>query len=165
MLQIADAVTNKLAGLLRSKNGVPAALTALLSEEEFTLPPVTPQQIICQNVAPELSERSAGSKYPIICVYCSKLANELREKFRSFSGDAQMVIEARVSQDRLDELEMHLHAYADAITQVLDDNRGDWGDGVFYAGGYEVSFGSVKPGGRNFIQIAKVTLDLEISAD
>ena len=51
-----------------------------------------------------------------------------------------------------------------AITQVLDNSRGDWGDGVFFAGGYEVAFGGIKHGGRNFLQIAKVAFVLEISA-
>jgi hypothetical protein len=54
--------------------------------------------------------------------------------------------------------------YVDAITQVLDKSRGDWGDGVFFDGGYEVTFGGVKHGGRNFLQIAKVVFALEISA-
>src|ERR1700737_2342287 len=165
MLQIAKVTTQKLAGILASRSGVAATMAALSTEQGFVLPAMNANQIISQNVASELSERSATSKYPLIYVYCGKLANELREKFRTFSGDAQMVVEARVSQDRLEQIETYLHAYADAITQVLDRNRGDWGDGVFYAGGYEVTFGGVKQGGRNFIQIAKVTLALEISAD
>ena len=76
-----------------------------------------------------------------------------------------MVIESRVSQDRLDDVGTNSQLYVDAITQVLDSNRGDWGDGVYYPGGYEVAFGGVKQGGLNFIQIAKVSLVLEISAD
>jgi hypothetical protein len=35
--------------------------------------------------------------------------------------------------------------------------------GVFYGGVYEVEYGAVKHGGKNFIQIAKVTFNLEIS--
>jgi len=165
MLQIASATTQKLAGILASKSGVAATLAALSAEQGFVVPAINANQIISRNVAAELSEHSAVNKYPLIYVYCSKIANELREKFRTFSGDAQMVIEARVSQDRLEQIEPYLHAYADAITQVLERNRGDWGDGVFYSGGYEVTFGGVKKGGRNFIQIAKVTFALEISAD
>ena len=165
MLQIANATTQKLADMLASRSGVAATMATLSTEQGFVLPAITASQIVSQNVASELSERSAASKYPLIYVYCSKVANELREKFRTFSGDAQMVVEARVSQDRLEHMERNLHAYVDAIMNVLDRNRGDWGDGVFYGGGYEVTFGGVKQGGRNFIQIAKVTFALEISAD
>ena len=55
--------------------------------------------------------------------------------------------------------------YTDAISQTLNQNRGDWGHGLFYAGGYEVSFGPVKHGGRNFIKSAKISLDLDASVD
>ena len=76
-----------------------------------------------------------------------------------------MVAEVRVSQDRIEDMESNLQFYADAIMQVLDNHRGDWGDGVFYGGGYEVAFAAVKHGGRNFIQTAKVAFVLEISTD
>ena len=45
-----------------------------------------------------------------------------------------MAIEVRVSQDRLEGIEEQLQMYVDAVTQVLDQNRGDWGEGMFYAG-------------------------------
>jgi hypothetical protein len=164
MLQIAGLSTQKVLGVLSADDGLPAAVEALVEQQGMVLPAIGPQQIIMQNVAAEISEQTTTSKYPLVYVYCSKVVNELREKFRAFSGEAQMVVEARVSQDRLDQLETNLQAYVDAITQVLDDNRGDWDDGVFFDGGYEVTFGGVKHGGRNFLQIAKVTFVLEISA-
>lgn len=164
MLRIAGSSTQKLLGVLAADVGLPAAVEALVVQQGMTLPSIGPQQIIAQNVAPDVAEQSTVSKYPLVYVYCNKVANELREKFRAFSGDAQMVVEARVSQDRLDQIETNLQAYVDAITQVLDNSRGDWGDGVFFDGGYEVTFGGVKHGGRNFLQIAKVTFVLEISA-
>jgi hypothetical protein len=165
MLRIAGSSTQKVLGVLAADSGLPAAVEALILQQGMTLPAIAPQQIIAQNVAPDLSEQSTVSKYPLVYVYCNKVVNELREKFRTFSGDAQMVVEARVSQDRLDQLETNLQAYVDAITVVLDNSRGDWGDGVFFDGGYEVTFGGVKHGGRNFLQIAKVAFVLEISAD
>lgn len=165
MLSIATAATQKVAGILTSSNGVPAALEVLTSQQSVPLPQIGPEQIIAQNVAPDIAEKSVASKYPLVYVYCSKLVNDLREKFRTFSGDAQMAVEARVSQDRLDGLESNLHVYVDAITSVLNGNRGDWGDGFFYGGGYQVTFSKVKHGGRNFLQTAEVSFDLEISAD
>ena len=166
MAQIGSIGTKKsMAVLIASGIGLPDTVDALSAQQEMTLPAVTAQQIVAQNVAPELSDRSTASKYPLVYVYCGKIVNQLREKFRAFSGNAQMVVEARVSQDRIDEMESHLQFYADAIMQVLDNNRGDWGDGVFYGGGYEVAFTAVKHGGRNFIQTAKVTFVLEISTD
>ena len=164
MLRIAGSSTQKVLGVLTADDGVPAAVEALVLQQGMKLPSIASQQIIGQNVAPDVAEQSTNSNYPLVYVYCSKVVNELREKFRSFSGEAQMVVEARVSQDRLDQIEINLQAYVDAITQVLDNSRGDWGDGVFFDGGYEVTFGGVKHGGKNFLQLAKVVFVLEISA-
>lgn len=164
MLQIAGSSTKKALGVLAAAGGVPAAVEALILQQGIKLASLGPQQIIAQNVTPDVAEQSVISSYPLIYVYCSKVVNELREKFRTFSGEAQMVVEARVSQDRLDEIETHLQAYMDAVTQVLDNSRGDWGDGVSFAGGYEVAFSGVKHGGRNFLQIAKVAFTLDVSA-
>ena len=148
-----------------ASGGVPDTVDALSAQQQATMPAISTQQIVSQNIAPELSDRSTASKYPLVYVYCGKIGNQLREKFRTFSGNAQMVAEVRVSQDRIEEMESHLQFYTDAIMQVLDNHRGDWGDGVFYGGGYEVAFAAVKHGGRNFIQTAKVTFVLEISTD
>jgi hypothetical protein len=164
MLQIAGWSRQKAMAVLASDDGLPAAVEALGQQLGVALPAISPQQIIAQNVTADIVEQSTPSKYPLVYVYCEKVVNELREKFRAFSGETQMVVEARVSQDRLEQIETNLQAYVDAITQVLDDNRGDWGDGVFFDGGYEVSFGGVKHGGKNFLQVAKVSFVLEISA-
>ncbi len=129
MLLIAGTSTQKVLGVLAAGSGLPAALEALSVQQGLTLPAITAQQIIAQNVTPEVSDQSTVNNYPLVYVYCTKVVNELREKFRTFSGDAQMVVEARVSQDRLDQIETNLQAYVDAITQVLDNSRGDWGDG------------------------------------
>ena len=165
MPQIGSISTSKAMAVFIGSGGLPDIVDALSAQQQVTLPAISSQQIVSQNVAAELSERSTGSKYPLVYVYCGKIVNQLREKFRIFSGNAQMVAEVRVSQDRIEVMESHLQFYADAIMQVLDNNRGDWGDGVFYGGGYEVAFTAVKHGGRNFIQTAKVAFVLEISTD
>src|SRR6202165_765466 len=152
MPQIATTTTNKLMAMLTGSEGLPAAVTAFSQANNLLLAPVSADQIIAQNVGPDLAERSTISKYPLVYVYCSKVVNLLREKFRTFSGDAEMAIELRISQDGLDGMQTNLQSYVDALTQVLDDNRGDWQDGVFYAGGNEISFGGVKHGGSHILQ-------------
>ena len=165
MPQIVRLTTSKVVEILAGSEGLPAAVAALSEKLGLSLAGVSAQQIIAQNVAPDLVERATVSNYPLVYVYCNKVVNELREKFRVFSGRAEMVVEARISQDRLDDMQSNVQSYADAITEVLDDNRGDWGDGVLFAGGYEVSFGAVKHGGRNFLELAKVSFALEVSTD
>lgn len=165
MLQIAGSTTQKALSYLAASDGVPAAVEALVQQQGMNLPAIGPAQIIAQNVPSDVAEQSQMTNYPLVYVYCNKVNNLLREKFRTFSGEAQMVVEARISQDRLDQIETNLQAYTDAITQVLDNSRGDWGNGVFFDGEYEVVFNGVKHGGRNFIQTAKISFTLEVSAD
>ena len=160
---IGTLTTRKVIGLLTAPTGLPASIAQVAAEQGSSLPAFSAQQVFPHNVAPELLELSTGATYPMVQVYCGKLTNLLREKFRTFSGDAQMIAEVRVSQDRIEGIESVMHLYADAISQVLDQSRGDWGDGVFYGGGYEVSYGPVKSGGKHFLQIAKVTFVLQIS--
>lgn len=116
-----------------------------------------------QNAAAELVERAGSVRYPLVTVYCEKVVNDLREKFRSFSGRVEIAIEVRHSQDRLEGLEEAIEDQTDAVTKALAASRGDWGDGMYYAGGYQVSFGRVARGGRNFTQVAKVTFEIGVS--
>jgi hypothetical protein len=165
MARAADAATRKIMRLLTATPGVNTNLEVLAELEQVTLPAITDKQIATQNMAADVAERSADVKYPVVHVYCEKIANTLREKFRTFSGEAHMAIEVRLSQDRLDGLDRKLQLYVDAVTQVLDKSRGDWGRGLFYGGGYEAVFGPVKHGGRNFIQIAKITFEVGASSN
>ena len=164
MALIGTLTTRKVVTLLAADAGMPASVGELAADEEAQVPLFSSKQVIAQNVAPEIAERSTGAQYPLVHVYCNKLSNLLTEKFRTFSGEAQMVAEIRVSQDRLEGLETSSQLYADAVTQVLDQSRGDWGDGVFFGGKYEITYGPVKAGGKNFLQIAKITFVLDVSS-
>jgi hypothetical protein len=165
MAQAGSLATKKVFALLTAPAGVPATISVIGDLNGVQPPAFTAAQATSQNVAPEIEERSTAVRYPSLNVYCNSVNNLQREKFRTFSGEARMTIEARVSQDRLDGLEANSQLYADAVSLVLDQNRGDWGDGVSYNGGYEINYGPVKHGGRNFLQIAKISFTLDISED
>ena len=94
-----------------------------------------------------------------------KVINDQVEKFRTFSGRVQVAVEARVTQDRLRGLSDVLAELVDGVADVLSKNRGDWADGMFYGGKYDVAFGAIKHGGKNFLQMAKVTFDIGVSKD
>ena len=119
--------------------------------------------IVALNASVEISDKVGYVQYPALLVYCDKLSNTLKEKFRQFSGKAHVVVEVRHSQDTLPGLDSTVQVYADAVCALLDDSRGDWGSGLFYGGGYDVSFEPVGRGGRNFLQRAKVGFDVEVS--
>jgi hypothetical protein len=160
---IGSAVTVKVIQRITGPSGVNSGLAALTQGESAPANPLDTGQVRSQNVAADVAERSTTVQYPAVNVYCEKIVNSLQEKFRTFSGSVQMAMELRHSQDRLDGLQDALELYTDALTQVLNGGRGDWGDGMFYGGAYEVSFGPVKKGGKNFIQVAKVTFEIGVS--
>ena len=163
MITIGNSATSKVIQRITGSSGVNSGLAALGQPGNATPSQLDPAQVRSQNVAPEVAEKANLVQYPLVNVYCEKISNTLIEKFRTFSGTLQMAIELRHSQDQLDGLQDAVELYADAVTQTLNSGRGDWGDGMFYGGAYNVSFGPIKKGGRNFIQVAKVTFEIGVS--
>ncbi|MBM3787573.1 MAG: hypothetical protein FJW30_24725 [Acidobacteria bacterium] len=163
MARIGTQAVSKAAGILRAPAGLPAGLAALAQSGGIQIPPMDATQILARAVPAELVEKTAGTKYPAYHIYCEKLQNTLREKFRQFSGTALMAVDVRVTHDRLEGLDEKVQVYVDALTDVLDSNRGDWGQGMFYTGGYTVTFQPVKHGGKNFLQTAKVNFEVQVS--
>jgi len=160
---IGSLITGQVIQLLTGASGVNSYLNGLLQDSGQPLMPLNSDQVRAQNVAPEIADQANTMQYPAVNVYCEKVVNSLVEKFRTFSGNVQTTVELRYSQDRLDGLQDALENYADAIMQVLNANRGDWGNGMFYCGEYQVAFGPVKHGGRNFQQVAKITFEIGVS--
>ena len=163
MAWVGTTVTVQVVQLLTSPQGMNACVATLAQAASQSASPLGANQIAAQHVASDLAERATEVIYPAVAVYCEQVVNQLKEKFRTFSGYAEMAIEVRVSQDRLEGIESQTDLYLDAVTQVLDQNRGDWGEGMYYAGGYKADFSAVKHGGRNFIQVARVTFNVGVS--
>jgi hypothetical protein len=161
--KIGSAATGKVLERITGPSGVNAGLGAVTEGEPQLARLVDTSQIRAQNVAAQMAEHALGVKYPAVSVYCEKIVNDLRQKFQTFSGQVEMAIEVRQSQDRLEGIEDSLELYVDAAMRMLDGSRGDWGDGMYYGGGYEVAFGAVKQGGKNFIQVAKVTFQIGVN--
>jgi hypothetical protein len=159
---IGSLIAGQAIQLLTGASGVNSYLGASLQDNGQPLN-LSAAQVRGQNVAPDIAEQSNTMQYPAINVYCEKIVNNLAEKFRAFSGQVQTTVELRYSQDRLDGLQDALENYADAIMQVLNANRGDWGNGMFYCGEYQAVFGAVKHGGKNFLQVAKITFEIGVS--
>jgi len=159
MTTIATAATSALRDLLAGENGIILAPNiAAPGRGALTAP------VLIGNVPLDLVER-APTTYPSIQVYCDKISNSQREKFRTFSGKVQLVIEIRSSAEHIATTELLLQSYTDSVVQVLNANKGDWGGGRFYGGGYEVTFAPMKRGGLNYLQAARVTISLDITLD
>ena len=165
MARTGSVVTQILVDLLTDPStGLGPTVATLAMDAGITLAPLTPGSIIDQNIPVALAERSLAVKYPVVHVYSDRTRNLLTEKFRTFSGKVRAVTEVRVSQDRIEGLEDRLRLYVDAITQVLDANRGSWGQGAFFTGGYEATYEPMQRGGKNLLQIAKVTFEVDLSS-
>ncbi|HJT88482.1 MAG TPA: hypothetical protein VJ732_11515 [Bryobacteraceae bacterium] len=162
-MKLGSLATAKVIGRITGPDGVNAGLAALTAPDNTLAAPLDQSQVRAQNAAADLAERSEITRYPALNVYCEKITNSLEEKFRSFSGKVLMTVDLRHSQDRLAGLQEALELYVDSITEALSAARGDWGDGMYYAGGYEVSLGAIKRGGKNFVQAAKITFQLGVS--
>ncbi len=161
MANLAAAVTTSVSNLFTATAGNDFALNAIA--KSMGAASLSIASVMTGNTPPELLDLSLSLKYPTVHVYCDKLINGLKEKFRVFSGITRVVVEIRYSQDQIQNIQAVLESYVAAACEILDDARGDWGGGMFYAGGYEVSFGPVKKGGTNFLQIARVALEVDIS--
>lgn len=166
MVHISTAAVSALSTLLAGPNGLPERIEqAAVSVAGHEVPLISGTDIVERHVAADLAEKTSGVRYPTVHVYCDKVVNELREKFRRFSGTADLVIEIRVSHEHMDPLQNILQTYAEAVAHVLDGKRGHWTPGVFYTGGYTIQYGPIKRGGRNFLQTAKVELTIHGSME
>lgn len=164
MAKAASVATRKLVEFLTAPEaGLEQAVAAIAEESGVELPAIPPGHVVNQHVSAELNERAEAVKYPAVYVYADRIRNLMIEKFRTFSGKVRTVAEIRVSQDRIGGLEERLRLYVEAVTQVLDANRGSWGEGAFFTGGYEARVDPVRHGGKNFLQVAKVEIEVDVS--
>jgi hypothetical protein len=165
MAQAGTLATKRFWELLTAETGLNTALSILGQGDEFELASIVlpERQVLTQHIAADLEEKTTGSRYPSFHIYCEQISNTLQEKFRTFSGTVRLVADVRVSQDRVENIGNLLHRYVDGLTFVLDNNRGDWGKGMHYGGGYDVAFLPVKHGGKNFLQSAKITFIVNAS--
>ncbi len=164
MAQAATIAANKLIEFLAAADtGLGPAIAGLAADTGVALAPLPPENIVNQNIPAAIAEKASVVKYPVVHVYSDRVTNALTEKFRTFSGKVRTVAEVRYSQDRVEGIEEQLRLYVEAVTSVLDANRGSWGEGAFFGGGYQVEYGAVGHGGRNFLQVAWVRFEVDLS--
>ncbi len=162
MTSISNTLTGKVIEILTAAPGIDVGVSSLANSTGMAPPPQV-RVIATQHTSVDLAEKSLHAKYPAILIYCDKLSNQLREKFRPFSGKGHVTVDVRFSQDRLEGIGDRLQLYTETVCQLLDNARGDWGNGLFYTGGYEVVFDPVRHGGHNFLQAGRIGFDVEVS--
>jgi len=165
MAALGSQATKRAVELLTGEQRLSGEASRIAARDGIELPLLGAEQVWTQNVSSELAERTASVQYPRVYVYCEGLANQLKEKFRGFSGKIYMTAEIRVTHDHLEGVTDQLLGYVEAVTNLLERSRGAWGPGLYYAGGYKVELGAVKQGGKNFLQGAKIRFELDASAE
>jgi hypothetical protein len=163
MAGLSGALTVTVVSMMTSTTGGVNVRLGAIEKADSSLKAAGIRTIVALNASVDISEKTGYVQYPALLVYCDKVSNTLKEKFRDFSGKAHVVVEVRYSQDTLEGIESSVEVYVDAVCALLDDSRGDWGSGLFYTGGYDVSYEAVGRGGLNFLQRAKVGFDVEVS--
>jgi hypothetical protein len=156
-------VVEKVREVLGSETGLAQSVAALRDRPQSLLIAPLGRRVGGVQSSAELQEKSGGRDYPVFQVYVTRILNRMTEKFRRFSGTVEVVVEVRVSQDRLEGLTEDLQFYADVVTDVVERSRGPLGEGMTLSGVYEVVFDPVKKGGLHFQQTARVTCEVDLS--
>lgn len=156
-------VVEKILDLLNGDGGLSESLEQIKGLYGQEPPRPDPAAVRVLSGPPELAERALGARYPEIRVYCEKIRSRPTEKLRRFSGEIRIVVEARVSQDRLEGITDRIHFYCDALRDVLERKSGCLGPGLYLSGEYEVQVEPVKKGGSQFVQSARVACTVIIN--
>lgn len=156
-------VAQKISNLLTEGSALQQEITKLNDSCNTNVPMIETTQIILSSVSQDMDDRNIQLSYPRVCLYSSGIKNTQAEKFRSLSGWLAGVADIWTSGDLLGDVHQWTHFYVEAFTNVLRKNIGDWEDGIFFAGVYDAQFQPPKVGGLGFVQMARITFNLNIS--
>ena len=160
MLPLTILTAQKFSDLLTNDNALQQQVSAIAASANMTIPAIGTAQVILSSASPDIGDKNIQLTYPRICLYSSGLKNTHLEKFRSLSGTVSVIAEIWASGNLVSDTDAWIHFYVEALTDILRQNIGDWGDGVFFSGVYDVQFQPPKAGGVGFVQSAKVTCSL-----
>ena len=154
-----------MAGLEKLKGivllGGNAALADVAARDQMQWKLLDEKSVLLENVGADLADQNRSVIYPAVYLYSARMENVLRRKFNGFAGPIRFVADVRCTRERYDGLERELAAYVEAVTMALGNNAGAWGQNLTYSGAYAVKFEPVKLGGKNFIQSAKIEIEVE----
>jgi hypothetical protein len=142
--------------------GANEALASIAARDGTYWKPLEDKSVVMENIPADLADQNRSVVYPAVYIYCVRMENLQRRKFSGgFAGPIHLVADVRCSGERYTGLESALTSYVEAVTTGLARNVGSWGENLAFSGAYTVKFDPVRPGGRNFIQSAKVELQVE----
>ena len=163
MVPLTLLAAQKVVNVLTTANALSAEFVSLSSAGSMPIPAIANNQIVLSSAAPDVADKDIQLTYPRICVYSETVKNSQTEKFRSFSGSIGVQADIWASADMATQTDIWVHFYLEAVTSVLRRNIGDWGDGMFFNGKYDIKLQPPKAGGFGFVQLAVINCTLEVS--
>lgn len=163
MLPLTILAAQKLSGLLTNEDVLEQTINALAASSGVTLPGITSTAVVLSSASAEIADKDFQLTYPRICLYSTAVKNTQIEKFRSLSGIVSVTAELWASANLLQDTDQWIHFYVEAMTDILRQSIGDWGDGIFFSGMYDVQFQPPKVGGFGYVESAKVTCNVNVS--
>ena len=163
MLPLTIDAAQKVSDLLTTGNALQQQLSIVSNSASTTVPLITAAQVVLSSTVPSMGDKDLQLTYPRICLYTTTVKNTQIEKFRSLSGTVSVVAEVWASGDLVSQTDQWIHYYVEAITDILRQNIGDWGDGLFFSGMYDVQLQAPKVGGLGYVELATITCVLNVS--
>jgi len=153
----------KIVSLLTTNSALQTAANAIAAQTGQVLPPIDNSQILVTSITPDLADKNAQLTYPRVCVHATQVNNTHMEKFRSFSGGIVVATDLWFSGNLITPTETGLHYYLQGIASILQANEGDWGDGFYYSGLYDIQVQPPKAGGFGFVESARITFSFDVN--
>jgi hypothetical protein len=165
MLPLTLLASQKVHDLLTSNSALAEKLADLSRSNGASVPAIEPARVYLSSAANDVGDTESRLGYPRVCVYSSGFTNSQYEKFRSLSGSVSTTTDVWTSGNQVEDTDRWIHFYVESIAALLRENPGDWGDGVFFSGIYDVQFQAPRAGGLGFIQLARFRFELTVSQE
>jgi hypothetical protein len=163
MLPLTILAAQKVANLLITRDALQQQIAEIAASCNASVPVIASTQILLSSASADIGDKNIQLTYPRVCLYSGSVKNLQTEKFRTLSGTVAVAAEVWASGNMVSETDQWIHFYVEAFTELLRQNIGDWGDGIFFPGIYEVQFQPPKAGGIGFVQSANITCNLNVS--
>lgn len=163
MFPLTILAAQKLSDLLTKEDALEQTINALAVSSGMMVQGITSTGVVLSSASAEIGDKDFELTYPRICLYSAAVKNTQVEKFRSLSGTVSVIADVWASANLLQDTDHWIHFYVEAMTRILRQSIGDWGDGIFFSGVYDVQFQPPKVGGFGYVELAKVTCNLNVS--
>lgn len=149
--------------LLTADAAIESEVNTIAADSGTSVPVIPSSQVYLSSAPAAMADLQQPLGYPRITIYSAKVSNTQIEKFRTLSGSVTITAEITATADLVSDVDTYVHFYIEAVTNILRENRGDWGNGIFYSGAYEVTLQPPTTGGSGFLQLARVNLEVGVS--